>query len=91
MVQERYEVMRAMFMHETEDEDAYLDVPDPDSPAFRYIDLMLQTATPLLTGNWQASSEVYETGKLLYGKRRGDPDPLAAAQLWQPVGNDDPR
>ena len=67
VVQERYEVMRAMFMHETEDEDAYLDVPDPDSPAFRYIDLMLQTATPLLTGNWQASSEVYETGKLLYG------------------------
>ena len=67
VVQERYEVMRAMFMHETEDEDAYLDVPDPDSPSFRYIDLMLQTATPLLTGNWQASSEVYETGKLLYG------------------------
>ena len=67
VVQERYEVMRAMFMHETEDEDAYLDVPNPDSPAFRYIDLMLQTATPLLTGNWQASSEVYETGKLLYG------------------------
>ena len=28
---------------------------------------MLQTATPLLTGNWQASSETYETGDLAYG------------------------
>ncbi len=56
LVQERYEVMRAMFMHETEDETPISTSPDPDSPSFRYIDLMLQTATPLLTGNWQASS-----------------------------------
>ena len=28
---------------------------------------MLQTATPLLTGNWEASAEVYETGLLTYG------------------------
>ena len=67
VVQDRYEVLRAMFMRETQDEDPYLDVPDPDSPAFKYIDLMLQTATPLLTGNWSASAEVYETGKLRYG------------------------
>ena len=28
---------------------------------------MLQTATPLLTGNWEASAETYETGLLEYG------------------------
>ena len=67
LVQERYEVLRAMFYHETHDADAYLDPPDADTPLFKPIELMLQTATPLLTGNWQASSEVYETGRLLYG------------------------
>ena len=72
VVQERYEVLRAMFMHETEDQDAYLDIPAVDSPGFRYIDLMLQTATPLLTGNWEASAEVYETGRLLYGNANPD-------------------
>ena len=34
---------------------------------FKRIHLMLQTATPLLTGNWEASSETYETGLLTYG------------------------
>ena len=67
LVQERYEVLRAMFYHETHDRDAYLDPPDADSPVFRDIRLMLQTATPLLTGNWQASAETYETGLLTYG------------------------
>ena len=55
VVQKRYEVMRAMFMQETEDQDPYLDIPDRDTPEFQYIDLMLQTATPLLTGNWESS------------------------------------
>ena len=50
LVQERYEVLRAMFYHETHDADAYLDPPDADTPLFKPIDLMLQTATPLLTG-----------------------------------------
>ncbi len=67
LVQERYEVLRAMFYHETHDRDAYLEPPDADSPVFRDIRLMLQTATPLLTGNWQASAETYETGLLTYG------------------------
>lgn len=67
LVQERYEVLRAMFYHETHDADAYLDPPDADTPLFKPIELMLQTATPLLTGNWQASSETYETGDLAYG------------------------
>lgn len=67
VVQERYEVLRAMFLRETEDRDPYLDVPDADTPVFKEIDLMLQTATPLLTGNWEASAETYETGALRYG------------------------
>lgn len=67
LVQERYEVLRAMFLHETEDRDAYIEPVEKDTPAFKPIHLMLQTATPLLTGNWQATSETYETGKLTYG------------------------
>ena len=56
LVLELYEVLRAMFYHETHDADAYLDPPDADTPLFKPIDLMLPTAPPLLTGNWQASS-----------------------------------
>ena len=67
LVQERYEVLRAMFLHETENRDAYIDAVDSDTPTFKTINLMLQTATPLLTGNWEASAEVYETGLLTYG------------------------
>ncbi len=67
LVQERYEVLRAMYLHEIEDRDAYIEPVDKDTPVFKPIHLILQTATPLLTGNWQASSETYETGKLTYG------------------------
>ncbi len=67
LVQERYEVLRAMYSHEVYNEDAYIDPPEEDSPLFQPIHLMLQTATPLLTGNWEASSETYETGLLTYG------------------------
>lgn len=37
LVQERYEVLRAMFYHETHDADAYLDPPDADTPLFKPI------------------------------------------------------
>lgn len=73
LVQERYEVLRAMFYHETHDADAYLDPPDADTPLFKPISLMFQTATPLLTGNWQASSETYETGRSLPTATRTPP------------------
>lgn len=69
VVQERYEVLRAMFYHETHDEDAYLDPPDADTPLFKPIELMLQTATPLLTGNWQASSGGLRNGQAALWKR----------------------
>ena len=67
LVQERYEVLRAMFYHETHNMDAYLNPVDKDTPVFKPISLMLQTATPLLTGNIESPAEVYETGLLTYG------------------------
>ena len=67
VVQERYEVLRAMYLRETENRDPYVYPVDADTPVFRPIELMLQTATPLLTGNWEASAETYETGKLRWG------------------------
>ena len=67
LVQERYEVLRAMFYQETDERDAYLDPPDKETPVFKQIHLMLQTATPLIEGNLQAGAETYETGLLQYG------------------------
>lgn len=67
LVQERYDTLRAMYYHETDDKDAYVNEVDADTPVFNPIHLMLQTATPLLTGNWTATAETYETGLLTYG------------------------
>lgn len=75
LVQERYETLRAMYFHEIADRDAYLNPVDVDTPVFKKIHLMLQTATPLLTGDWGATAETYETGKLTYGTANPeDPD-----------------
>lgn len=74
LVQERYEVMRAMYLRETEDKDPYLNSVDKDTPVFKPILLMLQTATPLLSGNWQATAETYETGKFTYGNANPESD-----------------
>lgn len=67
MVQERYETLRAMYLWETEQKDPYINEVEKDTPVFKPIHLMLQTATPLITGLWQASAETYETGLLEYG------------------------
>ena len=67
LVQERYEVLRAMYYYETDGLDPYLNTVDEDTPVFKPIELMLQTATPLLTGDWEATAETYETGRLRYG------------------------
>lgn len=72
LVQERYQVLRAMFSSEVYKTDAFVDPPAKDSPVFKRIELVLQTATPLLSGVWDASSEVYETGLLTYGNANPD-------------------
>lgn len=67
LVQERYDVLNAMYRHEISYEDAFVNPPDKDSSSFNPIYLMLQTATPLITGDENAKAEIYETGKLHYG------------------------
>ncbi len=69
MVQERYEALRSNYCENVYQYDTYLkgNVPDKDSPKFVNIDMILQTATPLLYNNLEAPAEVFETGKLLYG------------------------
>jgi hypothetical protein len=69
MVQERYEVLRSNYSENVYKFDTYVkgNVPDKDSPKFVNIDMILQTATPLLYNNLNAPAEVFETGKLTYG------------------------
>lgn len=67
LVQERYDVLRAMYSHETRNQDAFQFPPDKNTPDFKPVNLMLQTATPLLFHDHMAVAEVYETGKLTYG------------------------
>lgn len=67
LVQERYEVLRAMYYHETHKKDPYVNIIDKNTPMFKEINLMLQMATVLLTDDIDAPAEVYETGHLIYG------------------------
>lgn len=69
LVQERYDVLRAVFYPKLHAgyADAYLDPPAQDSPVFHEIRLLLQTAVPLLTGSWREPAQTFETGRLRYG------------------------
>ena len=73
-VQERYEVLRSNYSENVYEFNAYLkdNIPAKDSPKFVNIDMILQTATPLLYNNMQAPAEVFETGKLTYGNANPD-------------------
>ncbi len=78
LVQERYEVMRAMALRTTTGEDPYENIPAKDTTRFKHIDLVLQTITETqaiadavanqknaIADNFYFES--YETGKLVYG------------------------
>ena len=68
-VQERYEALRSTYSQNVYDFDTYIkgNIPDIDSPKFVNIDMILQTATPLIYNDNNATAEVFETGKLTYG------------------------
>ena len=68
-VQERYEALRSTYSLNVYSYNTYLtkNIPDLLSPEFVNIDMILQTATPLIYGDNNAPAEVFETGKLTYG------------------------
>lgn len=74
MVQERYESLRSTYSQNVDNYDTYEagNVPDVDSPLFVNIDMILQTATPMLYNDSTATAEVFETGKLHYGNANPD-------------------
>lgn len=69
MVQERYEALRSNYAFNVYGYDTYVkdNIPEKDSPLFVEVNMILQTATPLLYQTQDAKAEVYETGKLTYG------------------------
>ena len=70
LVEERYNVLRAMFRHETEGKDAYMDPPEKDSPRFEEVRGLLLTKdeeTVDREDDMAGLAETYETGKLHYG------------------------
>lgn len=66
LVQERYEVLRAMFGYELNRTDSYAHRPDKNSPIFRPIYLLLQ-AEEEEGGTGKYKIDYYETGMLTYG------------------------
>ena len=74
VVQKRYEVMRAMFMQETEDQDPYLDIPEPAIPR-SFNTLTWCCRLPDAPADRQLASpaqEAYETGELRHGNANPD-------------------
>lgn len=69
LVQERYEVLRSNYSEDVYKFDTYTsgNIPDIDSPKFVNIDMILQTAMPLLYFEDNVLAETFETGKLIYG------------------------
>ena len=74
LVQERYEVLRAVYLQETHAMNPYTNPVDKDTSVFKEIHLMLQTITLSLSELNNSDSiytnvtyETYETGKLTYG------------------------
>ncbi len=78
LVQERYEVLRAMQLRAMTGEDPYINIPDADSSTFKPINLLLQTLTDTgVISNAITDDKIpvsdqyfyksYETGKLTYG------------------------
>ncbi len=72
VVQERYEVLRAMFLGSTELVDPYVNEVAADTPVFKEIDLVLQFLPEGSTRPDSESYETYETGVLRYGNANPD-------------------
>lgn len=75
MVQERYDVNRALNLQLIEGKDAFINPPEKDSVKFRYINLMLQTAMDLIYKDSEKNVvDIYETGKLVHGNANPNND-----------------
>lgn len=74
LVQARYEALRAAYSENVQGFNTYFqeNQPEPDSPQFVPVNMILQTATALLYKDNTAAAETYETGLLTYGS--ADPD-----------------
>ena len=86
-VHEYYDSLIAMFSEVVIGKNIYINRPNSNSKQFNKINLILQTANKLITGNEKALSEIYETGKLQYGN--GNPESLNYNSLADYIINGD--